>query len=129
MPLTGATVFELVQTAGNGVHGGAGCATTSGGQSAVIGITLTAAADLTLQWQQIGNHDFALYTNEGQQAPCDAGTQLQCTKGGGANQGGTVMWSNVAEGTYWLVVAGDAPDGTTQSSGSVDVAISGTPHM
>ncbi len=129
MPLVGTQVFELLQTSGNGVHGGAGCATTAGGQSAVIGITLTAAADLTLQWQQIGNHDFALYTDEGQQAPCDAGTQLQCTKGGGANQSGNTMWTNVPAGTYWLVVAADAPDGATIDSGSVDVALSGLPHM
>ena len=129
MPLTGTQVFELVQTSGNGDHGGAGCATTAGGQSAIIGISLTANADLTLQWQQIGNHDFALYTNDGQQAPCDAGTQLQCTKGGGANQSGNTSWTNVPEGNYWLVVAADAPDGTTISSGSVDVALSGLPHM
>jgi hypothetical protein len=129
MPLTGTQVFELMQTSGNGQHGGAGCATTPGGQSAVIGITLTAAADLQLQWFQVGNHDFALYTDEGQQAPCDAGTQLQCQKGGGANQSGMTTWTNIPEGNYWLVVAADGPDGTTTNSGSAEVVLSGMPHM
>jgi hypothetical protein len=133
MPLDGSQVFELVQTAGSTNHAKVPCATTPGGNAAVIGLFLTAAADLTLSWQQIGNHDFALYTDTGPVAPCDAGTAVQCTRGAGVNQTGTTTWSNVAQGQYWLVVGADAPDvsgdgGMMQSSGSVDIAISGKPH-
>jgi hypothetical protein len=133
MPLDGSQLFELVQTAGSTNHAKVPCATTPGGNAAVIGLFLTAAADLTLSWQQIGNHDFALYTDTGPIAPCDAGTVVQCQKGTGLNQSGSTKWINVPQGQYWLVVGADAPDmtgdgGTMQSSGSVDIALSGTTH-
>jgi hypothetical protein len=127
LPLTGANTFRLVQTAMNGIHGQVPCATTAGGQGAVIGITLTATADLTLAWNQIGNHDFQLFTNDGTGLPCDAGTATStCTQSAGAASGQT-SWSKVAQGKYYLVIQGDAPDGTTQASGSVNIALSGKP--
>ena len=36
-------------------------------------------------------------------------------------------FSKVPQGKYYLIIQGDAPDGATQSSGSVNVAISGLP--
>jgi hypothetical protein len=134
VPLDGSQVFRLVQSAGAGVHAAIPCATTPGGETAIIGLQLTAAADLTLSWQQIGNHDFVLYTDDGTALPCDSGTVLQCVKGGGLNQSGSTTWNNVPLGNYWLVVGADAPDtagdgGSSQSSGSVTVALSGKPHM
>jgi hypothetical protein len=129
MPLDGSQVFELVQTAGAGSHASVPCATTAGGNTAVIGLFLTAAADLTLSWQQIGNHDFALYSNIGAVAPCDGGSLQQCTRGGGLDMPGMTTWSNVPQGRYWLVVGADAPDASgMQSSGSVEIALSGKPH-
>jgi hypothetical protein len=133
MPLDGSQVFKLVQTADSSNHANVPCATTPGGKAAVIGLFLTAAADLTLSWQQNGNHDFALYTDTGPVAPCDAGSVVQCTRGTGANRSGMTTWSNVAQGQYWLVIGADAPDvagdgGMMQSSGSVDIALSGKPH-
>lgn len=129
VPLDGSQVFALVQTAGSTTSWKVPCATTPGGSTAVIELFLTAAADLTMSWQQIGNHDFALYTDTGAVAPCDAGTVTACNKGGGAGMNGTTSWTNVPQGRYWLVVGADAPDGAVRSSGSVDVALSGKPHM
>jgi hypothetical protein len=132
MPLDGSQVFALVQTAGAASHSTLPCATFPGGNTQAIQLYLTAAADLTLGWQQIGNHDFALYSDLGAVAPCDAGTLVQCGKSGGLNQSGTLSWSNVPQGRYWLVVGADGPDGGDmgqQLSGSVDVALSGKPHM
>ena len=128
MPLDGSQLFELVQTAGAGSHANVPCATTPGGNTAVVALFLTAAADLTVSWQQVGNHDFALYTDIGAVAPCDAGTVVQCTKGSGLNLSGATSWTNLPQGRYWLVVGADAPDSTTQSSGSVDIALRGVPH-
>jgi hypothetical protein len=128
LPLDGSNTFKLVQTANNGVHGQVPCASGSGGQSAVVEISLTAAADLKLQWNQIGNHDFALYTVMGTQLPCDAGQLTgMCVKSGNAPSG-AASFTNVPQGKYYLIVQGDQADGTTQYSGSVTVALSGMPH-
>ncbi len=90
-------------------------------------ITLTAKADLTIGWNQIGNHDFALYTDAGQGLPCDAGTNLTCTKSNDAPTG-SVVFPGVPQGTVYLIVAADAPDvAGMQSSGSVSMSISGVP--
>jgi hypothetical protein len=129
MPLDGSTVFKLLQTAGAGVHATLPCATTPGGATAIMALTLTAPADLSMQFQQIGNHDVAIFTNDGQALPCDAGTLLQCIKGPGKNMSGSANFSNVPQGKYWVVIGGDAPDSPgNQSSGSVNIAISGLPH-
>ncbi len=126
VPLTGTNTFRLLQTANNGVQAHLPCATTPGGQTAVVELTLTAKANLHLQWNQIGNHDFALYTKDGQLLPCDAGTSLSCQKSNNMASGG-IDFSNVPQGKVYLIVAGDAPDGMTQSSGSVSIALSGMP--
>jgi hypothetical protein len=36
--------------------------------------------------------------------------------------------SNVPVGRYYLVIAGDQPDGTTQYSGAVNIGVKGVPH-
>jgi hypothetical protein len=130
MPLDGSTVFELVQTASNGVHGTVPCATAPGGQTAALLVRLTTAADLKVSWQQIGNHAVALYTDDGAALPCDAGTLLGCAPAIGAGKPGMVSFTNVPPGRYYLLVAGNQPDtSTTQYSGSIDLALSGTPHL
>jgi hypothetical protein len=127
MPLTGMNVFRLVQTANNGTQANVPCATTAGGQTSVIAITLTAAANLHLQWNQIGNHDFAVYTDDGKLLPCDAGTLVTCGKSNNAPNG-TLDFNNVPQGTVYVIIAGDQPDTmATQYSGSVSIALSGTP--
>jgi hypothetical protein len=127
MPLTGTNVFKLVQTAGNGVVAQAPCATTPGGQTAVVELTLTANADLKVQWNQLGNHVVSVWNDAGAQLPCDAGALLACAPAVGMNQPGMATFSKVPQGRYYLIVQGDAPDGAVQSSGSVSLAISGTP--
>ncbi len=125
--LTGANVFRLVQTANNGVQAHLPCATTAGGQTSVIELTLTTKADLNLSWNQIGNHDFAFYTKDGALLPCDAGTNLSCQKSNNAPSG-MVSFAAVPQGKVYLVIAGDKPDAPgMQSSGSVSIAINGTP--
>ena len=124
MPLNGTNVFRLVQTAGAGPHGKVPCATTPGGDTAVIELTLTAAADLKASWNQIGNHAFALYTDDGSMLPCDAGTLVTCGPAVGNNVSGMLTFTNVPQGRYYLIIAGD----TAGASGSVNVALSGLPH-
>ena len=127
LPLTGQNTFRLVQTANNGVHGQVPCATVSGGQGAVIEITLTTTADLKMAWNQIGNHDFALFTDDGNALPCDAGTLTgTCTQSNGMSTG-VATFTKVPQGRYYLIVQADQPDGATQYSGSVNIALSGSP--
>jgi hypothetical protein len=131
VPLDGSGSFALVQTANNGIHGQVPCATTKGGQSAVIAITTTAKANLTLSWNQspsTANHDFALFTNAGPGSPCDAGTLVgTCIKSGGTATGSTAL-NGVPAGSYFLIVQGDQPDTTTgKVSGAVDIELTGKP--
>jgi hypothetical protein len=122
MPLDGSQVNEVVQTQGNPVSAKPSCETTAGGPTAVIALHLTAQANLTLAWNQFGNHDFALYTEAGVGLPCDAGTQLSCTPSGGAASG-TTTFTKVPSGYLYLVVAADTPT----SAGSVALQLSGSP--
>ncbi|MFI5290937.1 MAG: hypothetical protein ACHQ17_14855, partial [Polyangia bacterium] len=101
--------------------------TTPGGQTAVVELTLTANADLKVQWNQLGNHVVSVWNDAGAQLPCDAGALLACAPAVGMNQPGMATFSKVPQGRYYLIVQGDAPDGAVQSSGSVSLAISGTP--
>jgi hypothetical protein len=134
LPLDGTQVSKLVQTQGNGVHATLPCATTPGGQTAVIEINLLGNADVKLAWNQIGNHDFVLRTDDGTVLPCDSGTVVgACVQSAGAPSGSTTF-PNVPAGHYYLIVGADTPDSTVgdmmpvQSSGSVDVSLSATPH-
>ena len=40
---------------------------------------------------------------------------------------GSFSYAKVPQGKYYLIIAGDQPDGTTQFSGSVNMEFSGTP--
>jgi hypothetical protein len=122
VPLDGTTASKLVQTAGAAVQARPSCEATSGGATAVVALRLTAKADLKLAWNQLGNHDFALYSQVGTMLSCDAGTLLSCNPSGGMGVGMT-QWSAVPAGRYYLVVAADTPS----SAGSVALQLSGTP--
>jgi hypothetical protein len=54
------------------------CASAPGGQDGVVDFQVPATADVTMQWAQVGDHDFALYDDEGMLLACDAGTQRAC---------------------------------------------------
>jgi hypothetical protein len=122
VPLDGSSAFKLVQTAGSTEMGNVPCVTTPGGGTAVVEINLTANADLKMSWNQIGNHDFAVYTRAGSVLPCDAGTVVSCQRSQNTPNG-AATFSKVPAGHYYLVIAPD----TAAGAGSVDVAISGTP--
>ncbi len=128
LPLTGKATFTLVQTAMEGVSGTVPCATAPGGQTAAIKVHLTAAADLSISYEQVGNHAVGLFPVTSMTAPCDAGTILACQPAVGFNTSGMASFTNVPAGDYYILVAGDQPDGTTQYSGSVDFSITGVPH-
>src|SRR5262249_39732237 len=120
VPLDGSTVSKLVQTAGASVQAKPACESTPGGPTAVVAVRLTAKADLKLTWNQLGNHDFALYSQVGTMLPCDAGTLVSCNPSAGMGVGMT-QWSAVPAGRYYLVVAADTPT----SAGSVALQLSG----
>ncbi|MDB4970910.1 MAG: hypothetical protein JWN44_6599, partial [Myxococcales bacterium] len=122
VPLDGSTVSKLVQTTGAAVQARPSCEATPGGPTAVVALRLTAKADLKLTWNQLGNHDFALFAQSGTMLPCDAGSLVSCNASGGTGVGMT-SWSAVPPGRYFLVVAADTP----ASAGSVALGLSGTP--
>jgi hypothetical protein len=122
VPLDGSFVSKLVQTSGASVQAKPACESTVGGPTAIVELRFTAKANFNLTWNQLGNHDFALYSQAGTMLPCDAGTLIACNPSGGAATGMT-SWSAVPAGRYYLVVAADSP----ASAGSVALQLSGSP--
>src|SRR6185312_10503267 len=116
VPLDGSTVSRLVQTSGADVQAKPACESQSGGPTAVVELRLTAKANLNLAWNQLGNHDFALYSQAGSMLPCDAGPLVSCNPSSNTATGST-SWTNVPSGLYWLIVAADTP----MSAGSVSL--------
>jgi hypothetical protein len=84
------------------------CVSKPGGQDADIDFQLPAKADLTLDWAQVGNHDFALYPDEGMLFACEAEASLACVPSTGTATGMHVF-SALPAGLYHLVVDADAP--------------------
>jgi hypothetical protein len=123
LPLDGTPSSVVVQTTGAGDDQKAtSCVTASGGQDAVVDFELPARANITIEWAQVGNHAFALYTNAGDLLACDAGANITCTPSNGAATG-TITLSNVAQGKYHLVVDAAQPG----REGGAVVQISGNP--
>jgi hypothetical protein len=122
VPLDGTVVAKLVQTAGAATQASPSCVATAGGGTSVIALRLTAKADLKVDWNQLGNHDFALYVENQPMLPCAAGGQAQCT-GSTGTATGTLSWKGVSAGRYYLVIAADTPT----AAGSVALQLSGSP--
>jgi len=61
-----------------------------------------------MQWAQVGDHDFALYDDEGSLLACDAGTQRACVTSMGMPTG-MRLFSALPGGRYHLVVDADRP--------------------
>jgi hypothetical protein len=123
VPLNGTPLTAVIETAGAGddqMH--TMCVSAPGGQDGVVDFQLPARATVTLDWAQVGNHDFELYSNDGQPLACDAGSAFGCVSSGGAVTGMTAFTSLPA-GSYHLVIDADMPG----SEGAVIVHISGTP--
>jgi hypothetical protein len=122
VPLDGSVVTRLVQTSGAAVQAKPMCESTPGGPTAVVQLRLTAKANLQLTWNQLGNHDFALYSDAGAMLPCETGSLVSCNPSGGTTIGMT-SWSAVPAGLYYLIVAADSP----AAAGSVSLQLSGSP--
>jgi hypothetical protein len=86
----------------------AACTSAPGGQDAVVNFQLPAAADLTIEWAQAGNHALALYSDGGMFLACDAGTAYACIATMGQATGTQVIQALPA-GRYHLVVDADKP--------------------
>jgi hypothetical protein len=109
LPLDGTPVSVVIQTAmGMDDQQHTSCVAVPGGQDGVADFQLPALADVTLQWAQVGNHDFALYDNKNDLLACDAGKQYGCVPTSGVATG-THVFSALPPGRYHLVVDADAP--------------------
>jgi hypothetical protein len=67
---------------------------------------LAEAADVTLEWAQVGNHDFALYDDEGTLLSCEGGKSFGCLSSRGQATGSTVFQA-LPQGSYHLVIDAD----------------------
>ena len=121
MPLNGTTVTRLVQTQGNPDVADLAC-NVGGADTAVIAFDLTAKANLSVGFLQLGDHAVALYSNDGNVLPCDGGTALACIPPTGMPSGSTTF-TDVPQGKYYLLVQAK----NAASAGSVSLSISGTP--
>jgi len=109
LPLDGSPVSVVVQTAmGGDDQKQTACVSAPGGQDGVVDFTLPAQADLTMQWAQVGDHDFALYDDEGSLLACDAGRQRACVVSMGLPTG-VQLFPALPSGRYHLVVDADRP--------------------
>jgi hypothetical protein len=123
LPLNDTPTAAVVQTTNGGDdQTTTPCVTAAGGQDAVIDFELPAVADLTIDWAQVGNHDFALYQDASDLLACDAGPLVVCTSSGG-NATGMIPLTKVPKGKYHLVIDADAPG----KEGGVVVQLSGHP--
>ena len=69
---------------------------------------MPAKADVTLEWAQVGNHDFALYSDDGKLLSCEGGMSFGCISSAGASPGMTVF-QGLPQGSYHLVIDADQP--------------------
>jgi hypothetical protein len=107
LPLDGTPVSVVAQTTmAMDDQQKTSCASGSGGQDADVDFQVPALSDVTVQWAQVGNHDFALYDNKNDLLACDAGTQYACVSTMGAATG-THVFSALPPGRYHLVVDAD----------------------
>ncbi len=109
LPLDGSARSVVVQTAmaGDDQHATT-CASAAGGQDGVIDFQVPATADVTMQWAQVGDHDFALYDDEGMLLACEVGTPRGCVASDGMATG-VHVFSALPPGRYHLVVDADQP--------------------
>jgi hypothetical protein len=123
LPLDGSVTNALVQTSmGTAGANAVSCTSAPGGKYEDVDFQLPANANITINWAQVGNADFSLFTDPNDLLACDASTQVGCTTSNGA-QTGTITLNNLALGRYHLIVKADAPG---QEGGAV-IQITGMP--
>jgi hypothetical protein len=108
LPLDGTPVSVVIQTAMGMDDQQKTCASVPGGQDGDADFQVPALADVTMEWAQVGNHDFALYDNKNNLLACDAGKQFACVQSGGIATG-THVFTKLPPGRYHMVVDADAP--------------------
>ena len=109
LPLDGTVVSAVIQTTGAGDNEmQTSCVSAPGGQDGDVDFQLPAKANLTLEWAQVGNHDFALYSDDGMLLSCEAGTSYACVSSNGQSTGTTVIPA-LPPGLYHLIVDADKP--------------------
>jgi hypothetical protein len=121
LPLDGSVLSGVIETAGAGddqTH--TSCVAAAGGQDGDVDFQVPAKADVTLEWAQVGNHDFALYDDEGTLLSCEAGKSFGCVSSGGQATGSTTFMA-LPQGNYHLVVDADKPG----AEGGVAIQLSG----
>ena len=123
LPLDGSLTTVAVQTVGAGDDQTMSpCVSGKGGADAVVGFTLTAKADLTIDWAQVGNHALVLYQQLNASMPCEANTRIDCKATAGV-QTGSYQLTGLAQGKYYLVVDADKAG----SEGGALLQLSGRP--
>ncbi len=99
------------------------CVTQVGGKEAVVDFTVPSTADVTVQWAQAGDHDFAVYLDQSHAAACDAGPIVDCVASSMSGGAGSFTLTALARGKYHLVtyadVAGDEGGVVLQLVGAV----------
>jgi len=108
LPLTGTATQAIVDTTmGVDDQKATSCTSAPGGQDAVVNFQLPAAAILTVEWAQLGNHVLAIYPDTGSLLACDASAALECFATAGAHGGSHQL--RLPMGRYHLVVDADRP--------------------
>jgi hypothetical protein len=119
--LDGTLRSVVLQTAMAGdQQSSASCMVAPGGQDAVVDFQLSATADVTLEWAQVGGHSFSLYSNDGVLLSCESGRLVGCIPTAGAPTG-KVTLSRLNPGRYHLVVDASNPG----NEGGVVLQLSG----
>jgi hypothetical protein len=109
LPLDGTARSIVIQTAMAGDDQQATmCASAPGGQDGVVDFQVPATADVTMQWAQVGDHDFALYDDDGMLLACEVGTPRGCITSM-AMATGVHVFTGLPAGRYHLVVDADQP--------------------
>jgi hypothetical protein len=109
LPLDGTPVSVVVQTSmAMDDQQRTPCVSAAGGQDGVVDFQVPALADVTMEWAQVGNHDFALYDNKNSLLACDAGMRFACVSSA-ASATGTHVFTKLQPGRYHMVVDADAP--------------------
>jgi len=119
----GAAVSVALQTSGSGndqTH--STCVSAATGADTVVGFSLPAKTDLTVEWAQVGNHALVLYQADVAPLPCEANTLIDCHATAGASTG-SLTEKGLAAGDYFLVVDAD----NAASEGGVILQLSGLP--
>jgi hypothetical protein len=123
LPLEGTITMAALQTSGAGDDQiQTSCVSVKGGADAVASFKLTSKADLTIEWNQAGNHALVLYKEDDPRLPCDANIPIDCHATAGTTNGSYKV-TGLDLGKYYLVADADKAG----AEGAVILQITGSP--